>query len=255
MTDPEIARASFDAIASRGTVARMSAQDFERYAAPRHPHLFAKEMMFSLAGELRGKKVLEVGCGQGVAAVQLAHCGADVWGMDISPVSIGLARERAKLHDLPAQFAVSDITSEGIPFDETFDIVWFDLVLHHLVGRLDLVMDRVSSRLREGGLFIAREPIAYAGWLKRLRQSLPIVAHDTPDGQPLRAQDIELIRRHFPDLQQRYYRITARADALTGNMLLLRQLARLDNLLLLAPGMSALAGNAVMWANRRSPRA
>jgi 2-polyprenyl-3-methyl-5-hydroxy-6-metoxy-1,4-benzoquinol methylase len=250
MTDPSVAKAVFDGIARRGRVERMTTQDLERYATPKYPHLFAKEMMFSLAGDLRGKRVLEIGCGQGVAAVQMAHCGAEVTGMDISPVSIEVAKRRAEIQNLPARFLVNDVTREGIPFDETFDIVWCDLVLHHLVGHLDSVMDQITSHLSVDGMFVAREPVAYAGWLKRFRMALPIVSHDTPDGQPLRAQDLDLIRRHFPGLHRRYYRITARADSITGNMTLLRQLARFDNVLLRVPASSAVAGNVVLWGHR-----
>ena len=62
---------------------------------------------FGLAGDLKGKKVLEVGCGEGVASVQLAYCGAVVTGIDISEQSIRVARRRAALQGVAAAFEVS----------------------------------------------------------------------------------------------------------------------------------------------------
>jgi len=93
-TNYETERAFFDRVASQASLAPINQATLERYASPRWPHLFSKEMMFALAGDLKGKRVLEVGCGDGVTSVELAYCGAQVSGIDISPCSIDVARKR-----------------------------------------------------------------------------------------------------------------------------------------------------------------
>src|SRR5262245_25806255 len=205
--------------------------------------------MFSLAGDLRGRRVLEIGCGEGVAACQLAYCGARVTGIDLSPASIEVARRRLALHGFEADFRVADIATDDLG-EGCFDVVWCDLILHHLVAELDGVMRRLARALRPGGLFVAREPLAYAGWLKALRRLVPVRVDATPDEQPLRPAEVALVRQHFPTLQCRHFRILARMDRLTGSLPVLRAAARLDNLLLRLPGAAALAGNAVLWARK-----
>lgn len=48
-----------------------------------------------LPADLRGRRVLDAGCGTGAFAVEAARRGAEVVAVDISPTLIGLARERA----------------------------------------------------------------------------------------------------------------------------------------------------------------
>lgn len=246
-TDYARERAFFDRVAAAATVAPMPRAALDRYAAPPHPHLFAKEFMFRLAGNLRGKRVLEVGCGEGVASVQLAYCGADVDAVDLSPVSVDVGRRRAEATGVAVNFRVADVTRDDLAAPGTYDVVWCDLILHHLTDSLAAVMDGVLRWLRPGGLFIAREPVAYAGWLKAVRGLVPVKVDATPDEQPLRAAEVATIAARFPDLRRRYFRILARADRLGAGLGVLRGLARIDNALLRLPGAKRLAGNVVMW--------
>jgi 2-polyprenyl-3-methyl-5-hydroxy-6-metoxy-1,4-benzoquinol methylase len=247
----EAEKAFFDAVASSTRVEPMPGRVFERYKNPRNPHLFSKEMMFSLLGRGAGLRVLEVGCGDGVASIQLSHCGHQVVGVDISPRSIAAARERARIENQSVQFVVANIVTDDVLGESQYDVVWCDAILHHLVSDLDIVMSRCYRALRKNGLFIAREPIAYAGWLKKLRSKVPVETHATPDEQPLRPEDFAVIRSYFPDLQQRYYRIVARIDRITGNLAVIGLAARLDNFLLRTPAGKSLAGTAVMWAQKK----
>jgi 2-polyprenyl-3-methyl-5-hydroxy-6-metoxy-1,4-benzoquinol methylase len=249
-TDYEIERQFFNRMASQAVLRPMSQATLERYACPRWPHLFAKEMMFALAGDLRGKRVLEVGCGEGTASVQLASCGGLVTGLDISDESIRVARQRAALQGVEAEFQIRNVTEAGSLGEECYDVVWCDLILHHLVDSLDRVMGNLKRALKPGGWFIAREPIAYAGWLKALRKLVPVRVDATPDEQPFRPSEFAVVRQHFPNLRLRHYRLLARADRVTRSLPLLRLLARVDNLLLWLPGSKALAGNVVMWGSK-----
>ena len=249
-TDYAQERAFFDRVASATTVTPMDRAVLERYARPRHPHLFAKEMMFRLVGDLRGKRVLEVGCGEGVASVQLAYCGAAVDAVDLSPVSIDVGRRRAEANGLDVNFRVADVTCEDVAEPDTYDVVWCDLILHHLTDSLPRVMDGVRRWLKPGGVFVAREPVAYAGWLKAVRGLVPVTVDATDDEQPLREREFAVIAERFPGLRRRYFRILARADRLGAGLPVLRGLARLDNALLMLPGTKGLAGNVVVWAQK-----
>jgi SAM-dependent methyltransferase len=83
-------------------------------------------------GELRGKRVLDVGCGTGRFAAALAH-EARVWGIDRSPEMLAVARTR-----VPASVRLKLARAEEPPFKEA----WFDRIVYWLVIHL---LDRPAA--------------------------------------------------------------------------------------------------------------
>ena len=65
---------------------------FRRYSSPSLRKRFKEEFRFRILGDMRGKRVLDVGCGEGSNSLMLAKLGAQVTGIDISPRSIDVAR-------------------------------------------------------------------------------------------------------------------------------------------------------------------
>jgi ubiquinone/menaquinone biosynthesis C-methylase UbiE len=83
------------------------------------------------AGDLRGRRVLDVGCGTGRLAAALAErYGCKVWGVDLSSEMLEVARRR-----LPRGVRVKVAAAEELPFREGwFERVTMTLVYHHLDG-------------------------------------------------------------------------------------------------------------------------
>lgn len=249
--DYQLEQDFFDRIAAHADPQPIDPQNLRRYQTPRWPELFSKEKMFHLAGNLRDRQVLEVGCGEGLVSVQLASCGAKVRGVDLSPRSIEVARRRAEIQGLSVQFDVLNVVEAETFGQEAYDLIWCDLILHHLVDSLDAVMAKIVKALKPGGMFIAREPLNYAGWLRYLRSLTPLPAEFTPDEQPLRESELQIVRKHFPQMQEKRYRLFARLDQVVSNLGFLRVLARMDRCLLAMPGFSSLAGTTVLWATKQ----
>ena len=79
-------------------------------------------------GDLRGRRVLEIGCGTGRLAAALAereHC--RVWGVDPSPEMLDVARRRTGLH-----VGLRRAEAESLPFRAG----WFERVVMRLVVHL-----------------------------------------------------------------------------------------------------------------------
>jgi len=247
----DIERNIFNNVASKTIVKPMSKANLDRYAFPRWPHLFPKEKMFALVGDMNGKKILEIGCGEGIEATQLSYCGADVTCLDISNVSIDVARKRAALEGYTIDFRIVNITEVESFGVECFDIVWCNLILHHVVDSLDDVMQKIHCALKPGGMFISREPIAYAQWLRNIRNIFSAKrVGEISEEQPFRDSEFLVVSKYFPDISNRYYRIFGRVDRITSNLPIIRAFARLDNLLLRLPGTKKLAGDVVLWAKK-----
>src|SRR5258708_5515318 len=86
---------------------------------------------FAMLGDVSGKRVLDYGCGHGMASVVLARHGADVTGFDLSPGYVDEARRRAVANEVAANFC--EANAEELPFpDRSFDTVWGSAILHHL---------------------------------------------------------------------------------------------------------------------------
>jgi ubiquinone/menaquinone biosynthesis C-methylase UbiE len=69
-----------------------------------------------------GDRWLDLGCGTGAVSERAAAAGADVTGIDLSPVLIGTAKERATELGLEIDYAVGDAERLELP-DGSFDKV------------------------------------------------------------------------------------------------------------------------------------
>lgn len=104
---------------------------------------------------LKGRHVLEVGCGQGLDAAEIVNqCGSYV-GIDLSPQSVRVAREQVVAHQdssCPTLFLSGD--AERLPFpDNAFDAVYSVGVLHH-TPHFDRAIDEIHRVLKPGGTLI-----------------------------------------------------------------------------------------------------
>lgn len=78
------------------------------------------ERVFEEAGLAAGDRLLDVGCGSGLACALAAARGTDVAGLDASPGLLEIARERTP----QGEFRAADMAS--MPFaDDSFDLVTF----------------------------------------------------------------------------------------------------------------------------------
>lgn len=234
---------------------------WSRYGRNRLRRRFNKELRFRILGDVRGKRVLDVGCGAGVNAVTLARKGAEVTGLDISRQAIRLARRRAGINGVEerTRFVCAPVeTAELEP--GRFDVIWGDGVLHHLLGDLDLVMGRLMRWTKPGGLLLFSEPMNLNPTLRRLRLKIPVTTEATPDERPLNRQELELLARHVPDLRIRHFNFFARIDPFVlidvnyerspwPRRAVVNVTNGLDWFLLSLPKARSLAGMGVLWGH------
>ena len=100
----------------------------------------------------QGKEVLEIGCGIATDGFEFAKHGAIYTGVDLTPHSIELAKERFSLFGVPGRFEVAN-AEEGLPFaNHSFDHVYSFGVIHHSPAPHKIVQE-IHRVLRDGGTF------------------------------------------------------------------------------------------------------
>ena len=114
-------------------------------------HAFVWEKARSLAKLLEplpGERILDLGCGTGQLASEIAAHGAVVIGVDRSPEMIGEARKKFPSLD----FLVCD--ARALPFREEFDAVFSNAALHW-VQEADQAVAGIARALKPDGRFVA----------------------------------------------------------------------------------------------------
>jgi SAM-dependent methyltransferase len=138
---------------------------------------------FARLGDVRGKRVLDYGCGHGMAAVVLARRGAVVTACDLSAGYVAEALARARANGV----AVAGVQADGqrLPFgDESFDAVWGHAILHHL--DVPAAARELGRVLRPSGVAVLCEPWGGNPLLHFARRWLPYPGKGhTPDETPL----------------------------------------------------------------------
>ncbi len=122
-----------------------------------------------LMGELRGARMLDVGCGDGALACAAALRGAQVTGLDPDPAMLAAARSRAALVGVAAKFVEGRM--ERLPFpDAAFDVATAITVLCFVSDAAGAVRE-MARVLRPGGCLVIGELGRWNSWagVRRLR--------------------------------------------------------------------------------------
>ena len=201
----EIVRSSNEASRVASNIRPTSPGIFRRYAAPTLDTPYPLEYMYALVGDVRGRRVLDLGCGTGADSVLLAARGADVSGVDISPELLTLASQRAALDGQAERIVTLCGSTHDIPVpDASIDLVFGNAVLHHV--DLALTAREVRRVLKPGGRAIFAEPIRNSKTIAAVRRLIPYRQPDiSPFERPLRFDEIVSFSSRFSSYEHREF--------------------------------------------------
>ncbi|MBV8863382.1 MAG: class I SAM-dependent methyltransferase [Mycobacterium sp.] len=142
---------------------RIAEQYQQAKALPGHSQIETHSAL-QLIGDVRGKRVLDVACGEGHLTRMVRNAGAaEVVGIDISQRMVDLARKQETRQQVGIEYRVED--AKAVVGHADFDLVVAAWLLVYAQTRAELVqMCRgVASRLAPGGRFvtIVNNPAVY----------------------------------------------------------------------------------------------
>src|SRR5579864_2268991 len=88
-----------------------------------YQNLFLMPKMLEMIGEVRSRKVLDLGCGEGSYSRELARHGAVVTGIDGSARLIEVARERARIEEVRVEYVCTNASAMNGIAAAAFDLV------------------------------------------------------------------------------------------------------------------------------------
>jgi len=233
------------------------------------PTAMENQFILQRMGDLRGKKLLDIGAGLGESSVYFALQGADVTTVDISPQMVETALKLGEQFGIKLQGLVSGGEALNLP-EAAYDIIYIANTIHHVQDRALLFL-QMHRALKPGGRFFSYDPLAYNPVINVYRRMASEVR--TPDESPLTTADLRLAKKYFRNVGHRefwvsslllfvkYYlrdRVDPNADRYWKRILretpqTLRwwmPLQSLDKFLARIPLMRWLAWNMVMWGEK-----
>ncbi len=233
------------------------------------PTAFENKAILGLMGELRGKRLLDIGCGLGESSVYFAMQGAQVTATDLSPGMVNCAVALGKLYNVEIEGLVQSGESLEVKPD-SYDLIYVANTIHHVTDKRQLFA-QIKKALKPGGRFFSFDPLAYNPVINVYREMATEVR--TEDEAPLTFGDVRLAAEYFENVQHREFwiltlslfvkyflfdRIHPNQDRYwkrifketTASLWWWTPLAAIDDFLTRLPLVRRLAWNMVMWGEK-----
>jgi len=146
--DAKSVRDAWDLAADSYAQGQASGRDFYRYE-------FFGPAQATICGNVEGLELVDVGCGSGYFAREMAARGARVTGVDISPRMIALARDQEAAAPLGILYHAIDAAELAVALEpQSFDVVTSCVALQDMPRPLE-VLRSIHATLKKGGRVVA----------------------------------------------------------------------------------------------------
>jgi len=198
-----------------------------------------------LLGPVRDCDLLDLGCGMGEEATYFAKLGARVTAIDISPVGIDIARQRAAHNGVGDRVKAVVMRADEPDFEsDSFDVVHGFGILHHI--GLERGLKQVRRMLRPGGRGLFFEHMGNSALIERFRSRADCTDYE----QPVRLSDVVQHTRAYSKAVITPFGVLLRLRTISPK-LNISVIRRLDYVLLkAAPVLRHFAGGVVIYLEK-----
>lgn len=154
-----------------------------------------------IIGNIKNKKILDLGCGLGEASIYFATKLAKVTALDLSPGMLKLTNKLAQINKVKIKTHLATAENFKLKKNNKFDIIYAGNCLHH--SNIKETLKSISFHLKKDGIFVSWDPIAYNPIINIYRKLACKVR--TIDEHPLTIGDINLIKKNFKNVKTKYF--------------------------------------------------
>jgi len=201
-------------------------QKFEKIK--KHIHCYTYAVMG--LGDIKGKMVLDFGCGTGWFSVILAKRGAVVEGIDISSTAIEIAKKRAVVNKVTNAVEFKVMSSYKLDYpDGFFDKIIGLSALHHMSDKKHLC-NSLHRILKPYGKIVFNEPFGNSKLLERLRLLIPIKVQEedkTHWNEQIKYKDLEVFKDKF-QVEYKEFQFFSRLDRIFKSNWIIKLLGIID---------------------------
>jgi len=155
-------------------------------------------------GDIRGKTLLDVGCGLGEARVYFALEGANVTATDLSQGMLDATQKLADVNKVTLKTHKSDAESLRFSEDQKFDVIYVGNLFHHVDVEKTIAL--LTPHIAPGGVMVSWDPLAYNPIINVYRKMAMGVR--TEDEHPLTVKDIKAFSKYFSKVESQYFWFT-----------------------------------------------
>ncbi|CAG4891778.1 class I SAM-dependent methyltransferase [Paraburkholderia gardini] len=156
-------------------------------------------------GDIRGKTLVDLGCGAGAASLFFASMGANVVSIDLSPVAVDNLKRYCAHHHID-NISPRVLSAQDIALLEPSDFVFGAMILHHIEPFSEFAA-ALRRAIKLGGRAFFWENNATSNMMMWFRNhvigKLWVPKYGDPDESPLAPYEIDHLRRHF-DVETEY---------------------------------------------------
>lgn len=168
----------------------------------------SNKIFLDIIGEVSGKNVLDIGCGNGLLSVYLAKMGGRVTAIDNSPLAIRNTRALARMNKVGSLIESYRLDAfELNNLGKSFDVVVGQFILHH-IEPFDTFSEILFNITRKGGRGIFFENNSRNPILILLRTYLAgrfgIPKYGDTEEFPFEPREIEILNEKFDSVHLHY---------------------------------------------------
>lgn len=145
----------------------------EKYDSwPNVRYVIEKKGLLKMVEKVKGKNLLDLGCGTGGWSIILAKKGANVTAVDNSKEMLNVFKKKLSSDNLKINILKKDIYK--LKLNKKFDIIILGLVIDNIKD-LDRVFKVVKNHLKQKGIFFISDPIYFSGIKSPMAKEITIL--------------------------------------------------------------------------------